>query len=104
MDYRQQRYGRYNNRRTMGSYQNASNNSCGELGSELLDNHNHCDDDYADKCIDKLPLAMAYVPFQKFRKVYDAATGLEHGTIFEELVLPFCCYKGNTCGMRGDRS
>lgn len=110
MDYRQQRYGRYNNRRTMGSYQNASNGSCGcgELESELHEEvkHEYCNEDYADKCLDKLPLAMAYVPFQKWRKVYDAPTGLVHGTIFEELVLPFCAYKNNTCGcgMRGDRS
>ncbi len=113
MDYRQQRYGRYNNRRSMGSYQNVSNVSnvssgCGELESKLQEEvkHEYCDEDFADKCLDKLPLAMAYVPFQKWRKVYDAPTGLAHGTIFEELVLPFCGYKNNTCGcgMRGDRS
>lgn len=109
MDYRQQRYGRYN-RRSMGSYQDTSNVSSGrgELESELREEvkSESCNEDFADKCLEKLPLAMAYVPFQKWRKVFDAPTGLAHGTIFEELVLPFCAYKNNTCGngMRGDRS
>ncbi|WP_313134740.1 spore coat associated protein CotJA [Anaerocolumna sp.] len=107
MDYRQQRYGRYNNRRNMGSYRNASDDSCGcgELGSELREEvkKDVCNEDLADKCLDRMPLAMAYVPFQKWRKVFDAPTGLAHGTIFEELVLPFYGYKDG-CGMRGDRS
>lgn len=59
--------------------------------------------DYMDKYIDKLPLAMAYVPFQKWRKVYDASKGFMCGTIFEELVMPWEGYKGS-CMMRGDRS
>lgn len=35
------------------------------------------------------PLAMAQVEWQSFRKVMDGRQGLAHGTIFEELVLPF---------------
>lgn len=38
----------------------------------------------------KLPLAMAYVPFQRWRGTYEACVGLERGTIFPELDLPFC--------------
>ena len=36
--------------------------------------------------IDKFPLAMAYVPWQKFDRVYE---DLENGTIFPELNKPF---------------
>lgn len=35
------------------------------------------------------PLAMAYVPWQKFENVLDAGCGLEQGTIFEDLIFPF---------------
>lgn len=36
------------------------------------------------------PLAMAYVPWQKWQKLYDAEKGFCSGTIFQELYLPFC--------------
>lgn len=36
-----------------------------------------------------LPLAMAYVPPQKWTIVYDNAEGLRRGTIFPALDLPF---------------
>lgn len=35
------------------------------------------------------PLAMAYVPFQKFQTVYDAQAALAIGTIFPELDKPW---------------
>ena len=38
---------------------------------------------------DRFPLAMAYVPWQKWQNVMDGCSALKHGTIFEELVLPF---------------
>lgn len=44
--------------------------------------------------LENMPLAMAYVPWQYFDKVYDLNKALEIGTIFPELDLPFC-------GMRG---
>ena len=34
-------------------------------------------------------LAMAYVPWQTWQNVMDGCGGLKHGTIFEDLVLPF---------------
>lgn len=40
-------------------------------------------------CLDDLPLAMSYVPMQKWRKVYEPDVALSRGTIFEELDLPF---------------
>jgi len=96
----------------MGSYQNPQ---CGCGGTPVLEagREDHCDKDYRDKdyrcdkddfdkCIDNLPVAMAYVPFQKWRKVLDASAGLAIGTIFEELHKPWYGDK-NICGMRGDR-
>lgn len=56
-----------------------------------------------DRCLDKLPLAMSYVPMQKWRNIYDTATALKAGTIFQELDLPFLG-AGNMCGGRGGRS
>lgn len=35
------------------------------------------------------PLAMAYVPMQRFVNLYSAADGFEAGTIFKDLDLPF---------------
>lgn len=40
------------------------------------------------------PPGMAYVPFQQWGKVYDADTGLQRGTMFPVLDLPFQEYGG----------
>lgn len=48
----------------------------------------------ACKCLDDLPLAMAYVPMQKFRNVYEADVALDRGTAFSELDLPFIGWEG----------
>lgn len=37
----------------------------------------------------EMPIGMLYVPFQRWRKVYEPMVGLERGTIFEELDKPF---------------
>ena len=37
----------------------------------------------------KLPLAMAYVPWQSWTETYDSARALCRGTIFPQLDLPF---------------
>ena len=44
----------------------------------------------------QLPLAMAYVPWQQWRAIYEVEKGFHRGTIFEELDKPFkgiggCC-------------
>ena len=39
--------------------------------------------------LDGLPIAMAYVPWQHWKDVYDLCEGLEKGTIFPELYKPF---------------
>ena len=40
-------------------------------------------------CLDTLPLAMAYVPMQKWGQVYEQEVAFPRGTIFPVLDLPF---------------
>lgn len=40
-------------------------------------------------CINALPLAMAYVPIQKWREIYTADVALDRGTLFSQLDKPF---------------
>ena len=37
----------------------------------------------------RISLAMMYVPYQRFEKLYDGEKALSRGTLFEELDLPF---------------
>ena len=46
--------------------------------------------------LDGMPLAMAYVPWQRWRNLYDSNKGFHRGTIFQELDKPFCG-KGGVC-------
>lgn len=39
-------------------------------------------------------LAMAYVPNQEFKDLFEPCEALKHGTMFKELNLPFCCTGG----------
>lgn len=39
--------------------------------------------------VEEAPLGMAYVPWQMWGSVYSLSQGLERGTIFPELDLPF---------------
>lgn len=39
--------------------------------------------------LEGMPLAMAYVPWQRWQNIYDAEKGFCNGTIFQELNLPF---------------
>ena len=46
------------------------------------------------KCVDiiettDLPLAMAYIPMQKWRDLYDPEMAFDRGTVFQELDKPF---------------
>lgn len=41
----------------------------------------------SEGCVDTYPIAMAYVPMQKWQELYDPASGLSRGTIFRELDL-----------------
>jgi len=52
-----------------------------------------------ENCTDtfhKMPVAMAYVPWQDWRDIYPARKSLCQGTIFEELDKPFLG-KGGCC-------
>lgn len=40
-------------------------------------------------CFEDMPLAMAYVPMQTWRDVYDSSVGFSRGTIFAQLDKPF---------------
>lgn len=46
-----------------------------------------CEEEHHD---DNMVLAMAYVKWQKWQKIYEAEKALQNGTIFQELNLPFC--------------
>ncbi|MBQ5590844.1 MAG: spore coat associated protein CotJA [Clostridia bacterium] len=48
-----------------------------------------CDEHFDADCIDSLPLAMAYVPIQKWRDVYSVDVAHARGTLFSELDKPF---------------
>ncbi len=49
-----------------------------------------------DDDLEGMSLAMAYVPWQRWKNVYDLNRALKIGTIFPELDMPFM-------GMRGDK-
>lgn len=44
---------------------------------------------------DRMPIAMAYVPWQRFTRTYDPDKALMAGTIFPELNKPFTGKGGN---------
>lgn len=57
---------------------------------------------YPDE-INRMPIGMAYVPWQTWKCVYDAEKGIQSGTIFPELEMPFYGARG-ACEMGGDPS
>ncbi len=48
--------------------------------------------------LDALPLAMSYLPMQKWENLYDPEVGLDRGTIFACLDLPFTGKEGKLYG------
>lgn len=44
---------------------------------------------YSKAPVDTMPLAMAYVPWQKWQNIYEPCKGLNQGTIFQDLDKPF---------------
>lgn len=54
-------------------------------GNHQTENRSRCD---RSRSAD-MPLAMAYIPWQKWQDIYDAEKALQRGTIFEELDMPF---------------
>ncbi|MCI6857794.1 MAG: spore coat associated protein CotJA [Eubacterium sp.] len=51
--------------------------------------HPSCQSGKETMNFDTWPIAMAYVPWQRWQKIYKPEEGLAHGTIFQELDLPF---------------
>ena len=100
MDNRQQMYGRYNRgyRQQRGRLPNQPSDISPER--EYRKN-NDCDksvDKAIDKCVNDLPLAMAYVPMQRWENICDAQSGLAMGSIFKDLVKPYCPVLQRRCG------
>ncbi len=46
-------------------------------------------DSFSNTQLDMLPLAMSYVPMQKFRNLFNEEEALKRGTLFCELEKPF---------------
>ncbi len=57
-------------------------------------NMNNC------QCIDNLPLAYSYVPYQVYEQPFDMKRAFESGTVFPSLDKPYGVY-GNEFRMRG---
>ena len=49
---------------------------------------------YSMDVLGQFPIAMAYVPWQRFDQTYDLPKALCVGTIFPELDKPFCGKRG----------
>ncbi len=54
-----------------------------ELQRPRNNNYEEC------KCLNELPIARAYVPFQRDNSTLPMMEGLEAGTIFPELNMPY---------------
>lgn len=89
------------------SYENPSCNTHGNcnmnVSTKTGENHSSDSSCHRKTCfsmykhLDHLPVAMAYVPFQKFTTTFDICYALKVGTIFPDLCKPFCGKRG---GMR----
>ncbi|PHV69633.1 hypothetical protein CS063_14830 [Sporanaerobium hydrogeniformans] len=49
---------------------------------------------YANEEIQELPIAMAYVPWQQWKDLYEPKEAFKRGTLFKQLDLPFYGGKG----------
>lgn len=49
---------------------------------------------YSMDALGQFPIAMAYVPWQRFGQTFDLSKALCVGTIFPELEKPFCGKRG----------
>lgn len=57
----------------------------------MMENHSSCSCKQEKEVLklDSMPLAMAYVPWQKWQNLYNRQAALKNGTLFEELNKPF---------------
>lgn len=65
----------------------------------MMENHSSCSYKQEKEVLklDSMPLAMTYVPWQKWQNIYKPENALCAGTIFQELDLPFT---GRRCQKR----
>lgn len=62
---------------------------------EYAGTRDDCDDRRDKKDIDRFPIGMCYVPWQKFENLYENEfVALAHGTLFKDLHLEFL---GRSC-------
>ena len=57
----------------------------------MMENHSSCSYKQEKEVLklDSMPLAMTYVPWQKWQNIYKPENALYAGTIFQDLDLPF---------------
>lgn len=65
------------------------NNSCNVFQNDTCQSDSGQNRGQGRSGVDAMPLAMAYVPWQRWKETYDPCRGLQAGTIFPELYLPF---------------
>ena len=80
----------------MANYQNTMRCSRRPVQSMPAQSSHDCCCQKMDGCPDThdhfpadMPIAMAYVPWQKWQEIYEPSRALESGTIFKELDKPF---------------
>ena len=59
------------------------------MNYNAMNSQNMCMREDMRFCPDQMPLAMAYVPWQRFGRTFDLDQALQLGTIFPELNKPF---------------
>ena len=95
------------NRNTIRSGNRCRQNNCGMSPAEMARTMKECQNDPANSCngdpLYGMPLAIGYVPWQKWCKTYEPCEGLANGTIFPELDLQFygCIPQGWACKKGG---
>ena len=65
--------------------------NCGPRHAQQSCTANEARNQAKRSCLEGLPLAMAYVPKQRWSTIYEAEKAICRGTAFPELDLPFGC-------------
>lgn len=82
-----------NRRNDSGCSMNRRNDSGCSMNKDHMCDHsmdyNGCGCDMMNNNMKNMVLGMAYVPMQKWNKIFDPDKGWNEGTIFPELVYPF---------------
>lgn len=101
-DYRNMRSMTGYSRGTAYSYNNNNRHGNHARYNNEHQNHNCCEHNRSDMhchhktddMIDGMPIAMGYVPWQRWRSVYEPEKAMKRYTIFEELDKPFMGCRG----------